>query len=316
MVIYNQIQQAKPLEGKAGSSVALGCFDGLHLGHAAVIHKAVQLAGQTLAPAVFTFTMNHDHPQGKHAASRLITQEDKEKLLAAWGVQLELNPDFSQFREMSPHEFFREILLERLEAKSICCGMDFRFGKNAGGDVYQLARFCHDCGIHLELVPEVDLFGSRVSSTRIRRLLEEGRVEAANQLLGRAFGYRLLVIQGKRLGRTLDSPTINQPFPKDFVAIKHGVYASVTLVENRWRPSVTNIGLRPTVENTDQVNSETYICDYAGDLYGQKVAVRLIQFLRPEQKFPDVETLRAGIQGDVREARPIAEKYLKAHGLN
>ena len=221
-----------------------------------------------------------------------------------------LCPDFSEFHAMEPESFVDEILVRRLNANAACCGEDFRFGKKAAGDVGQLAALCQARGIRLDVVPPVTFEGERVSSTRIRSLLGEGRVADANRMLGRAFGYDFTVVRGKQLGRKLDSPTINQRLPDGFVPLRHGVYASVSFAGGAWHPSVTNIGLRPTVEDTTAVNSETYICGFSGDLYGARVEVRLLAFLRPEQRFPSVEALRARIHADAEASVPIAEEYL------
>ncbi|MCI8650617.1 MAG: riboflavin biosynthesis protein RibF [Anaerotruncus sp.] len=313
MQIYNQIQQARP--GQTRSAVALGYFDGLHCGHEAVIRRAVGYAKEQLCPAVFTFTMEKIHPKQKQLGSLLLTDADKYALLESWGVQLVLVPEFSAFQKMDAETFVEEILVHCLNAEVVCCGADFRFGKNAAAGVSELERLCAVHGIRTELVSEVQVDGERVSSTRIRALLKEGAVERANQLLGRAFGYRFEVVHGKQLGRTIDSPTINQPFPQGFVPLRYGVYASICFVEGVWQPAVTNIGIRPTVEQTDAVNSETYIVGFSGDLYGQKVEVRLLRFLRPEQRFPNVEALKARIQANARTSALIAQEYLKKHSL-
>ena len=141
-----------------------------------------------------------------------------------------------------------------------------------------------------------------------------GDVKEAGRLLGRAFGYRLTVVHGKRLGRTIDSPTINQRFPKSFVRLRHGVYAAAAVVDGALLPAVANIGLRPTVEQTDAVNSETYIIGFSGDLYGRQIEVRLLEFLRDEQKFASVDALRARIQADARASVPIAKAYIEKTG--
>ena len=291
-------------------AVALGFFDGLHIGHAAVVSRTLSYQQEGLCPCVFTFTMDGGHPAAKSTANALTTERQKEQLLESWGVRLVLCPDFSEFHAMEPESFVDEILVRRLNANAACCGEDFRFGKKAAGDVGQLAALCQARGIRLDVVPPVTFEGERVSSTRIRSLLGEGRVADANRMLGRAFGYDFTVVRGKQLGRKLDSPTINQRLPDGFVPLRHGVYASVSFAGGAWHPSVTNIGLRPTVEDTTAVNSETYICGFSGDLYGARVEVRLLAFLRPEQRFPSVEALRARIHADAEASVPIAEEYL------
>lgn len=298
------------------TAVACGYFDGLHIGHAAVIGEAVaQAQALGVEPGVFTFTLHGGHPAAKPEGCELLTEGEKYRILEAWGVRRVLCPDFSQFQSMSPEAFVEEILCRRLRAAVVCCGEDFRFGSRASGDVSLLRRLCAQRGVQVAVVPEVDCGGSRVSSTRIRALLGEGRVEEANQLLGRAFGYDFIVIHGKRLGRTIDSPTINQRMPAGFVRLRHGVYASVTLAQGRLWPSVTNVGLRPTVEDSRAVNSETYLHGFSGDLYGQRVPVRLLRFLRDEQKFDSVERLRAQIQADAEACLPVARAYIEEKSI-
>ena len=307
MQIYHSVADCQPC---GRGAVALGFFDGLHIGHAAVVSRTLSYQQEGLCPCVFTFTMDGGHPAAKSTANALTTERQKEQLLENWGVRLVLCPDFSEFHAMEPESFVDEILVRRLNANAACCGEDFRFGKKAAGDVGQLAALCQARGIRLDVVPPVTFEGERVSSTRIRSLLGEGRVADANRVLGRAFGYDFTVVRGKQLGRKLDSPTINQRLPDGFVPLRHGVYASVSFAGGAWHPSVTNIGLRPTVEDTTAVNSETYICGFSGDLYGARVEVRLLAFLRPEQRFPSVEALRARIHADAEASVPIAEEYL------
>ncbi len=307
MQIYHSVADCQPC---GRGAVALGFFDGLHIGHAAVVSRTLSYQQEGLCPCVFTFTMDGGHPAAKSTANALTTERQKEQLLENWGVRLVLCPDFSEFHAMEPESFVDEILVRRLNANAACCGEDFRFGKKAAGDVGQLAALCQARGIRLDVVPPVTFEGERVSSTRIRHLLGEGRVADANRMLGRAFGYDFTVVRGKQLGRKLDSPTINQRLPDGFVPLRHGVYASVSFAGGAWHPSVTNIGLRPTVEDTTAVNSETYICGFSGDLYGARVEVRLLAFLRPEQRFPSVEALRARIHADAEASVPIAEEYL------
>ncbi len=307
MQIYHSVADCQPC---GRGAVALGFFDGLHIGHAAVVSRTLSYQQEGLCPCVFTFTMDGGHPAAKSSANALTTERQKEQLLESWGVRLVLCPDFSEFHAMEPESFVDEILVRRLNANAACCGEDFRFGKKAAGDVGQLAALCQARGIRLDVVPPVTFEGERVSSTRIRSLLGEGRVADANRMLGRAFGYDFTVVRGKQLGRKLDSPTINQRLPDGFVPLRHGVYASVSFAGGAWHPSVTNIGLRPTVEDTTAVNSETYICGFSGDLYGARVEVRLLAFLRQEQRFPSVEALRARIHADAEASVPIAEEYL------
>ena len=220
MEVFHTIAQA----AGAPAAVACGYFDGLHIGHAAVVGRAVQRAKEEgLCAGVFTFTRAGGSPERKTGAGEIVTEADKYAILDAWGVQRVLAPDFSEFHNLEPEEFFDEVLVRRMGARVVCCGADFRFGRAAAGGAALLEKLCASRGVALEIVPEVLCGGVRVSSTRIRELLAAGDVKEAGRLLGRAFGYRLTVVHGKRLGRTIDSPTINQRFPKSFVRLRHGV---------------------------------------------------------------------------------------------
>lgn len=311
MLFYNTLRDVSLREP---TSVAVGFFDGLHQGHRAVITQALSKRGQGFLPAVFTFTMKSSHPDKKPAHGyELITRDDKRALLSKWGVQVTVCPDFAEFREMDAEGFVKEVLVGRLHAGHVCCGRDFRFGKQAAAGIEVLETLCAAHGVTVDPVEEVSVDGRRVSSTWIRTLLREGDVVQAEALLGRPFGYDFAVVEGKRLGRKLDFPTINQPFPKQFAAPRYGVYASAACVYDKWYPAVTNVGLRPTVEQSDALNSETFICGFSGDLYGARVPVRLIAFLRPEEKFASVEALRQQIGADAVQANELAKAYLSAH---
>lgn len=307
---YATIRETSP--ACASTAVALGYFDGLHIGHAAVIGRAIARAKEGMCACVFTFTMHTAHPQAKQEGSDLVTEEEKYRILEQWGVSLVLAPDFSEFRDMSPEEYVDEVLVKRLHAKAICCGHDFRFGRHASAGVIELAALCDARGIEIDIVPAVKYEGKRISSTWIRELIGRGEVDTAAKLLGRAFGYDFTVVPGKKLGRTIDSPTINQRLPNGFVAMRHGVYASASMAEGKWYPSVTNVGVRPTVEDSRAVNSETYLYGFSGDLYGKKVQVRLLKFLRDEQRFASVDQLKEQIQRDTQDALPYARTYITA----
>lgn len=314
MQFYNTLHFPAP-EGR--TSVALGYFDGLHKGHKAVISRAVSLQAEGLSPAVFTFSMGKGHPDKKPASAyRLLTGREKKELLESWGVSLTVCPDFMEFCAMDAAAFVDKVLVQGMHAAAVCCGEDFRFGYKASAGVDELALLCEQRGILVNLVGAVTRGGRRISSTWIRALLRGGEVAEASRLLGRAFGYDFTVVGGKQLGRKLDFPTINQPIPASFTALRHGVYASLALAGGSWLPSVTNVGVRPTVGDGEAVNSETYICGFEGDLYGQHVRVRLLRFLRPEQKFASLEGLRAQIAHDAEESVHIGEDYLRQKGIS
>jgi riboflavin kinase/FMN adenylyltransferase len=221
-----------------------------------------------------------------------------------------LRPPFADVRELSAAQFVEEVLVRKLHVGDVFCGENYRFGKGASGTVEDLKRLCEPWGIGVHTFPLVELGGEPVSSTRIRQCVVTGDMPMARALLGRNFTINFEVVPGRKLGRTLDSPTINQPIPEWFVTPRFGVYASLATVDGKRHPSVSNVGRKPTV-GSDYTLSETYIQGYQGDLYGQHVPVEFLEFIRPEVKFGSVEELKAQIQRDSGAAEKICQRYRK-----
>lgn len=296
---------------KQRTSVALGFFDGVHLGHRRVIEKAVALAQGNLIPAVFTFTMDGSAPAKKQGVGEITTLEQKIRILKGMGIQQIYAPDFSDFHNMSGEAFVYQILKEKMNAAVVCCGQDFRFGKGASCDAAALHRFCQAAGLSCVVLEEVMEDGEAVSSTRVRRAIAAGEMEKARLLLGRRYCLDFPVEHGKALGRRLQFPTINQPIPPQMVLPRLGVYATMARVNGKVYAGVTNIGVRPTVEKGMAPRAETYLIGFTGDLYGKEVPVAFLSFLRPEQKFDSVEALRAQIAADAQKADQIVKKALQ-----
>ena len=280
------------------TAVALGFFDGLHLGHRAVVDGAVRAEG--LLPCVCTMTFDQDAPARKRAPL-LCTPSDKQRRSAALGVALYIDLPFTLLSDLSPRAFVRQVLSERLDAQLVCCGFNYTFGKGGRARAEDLAALCAEYGIACRIVPPVRLDGQPVSSTSIRTLLQEGRPEQAARLLGAPFSFDFPVIAGRQLGRTLDFPTINQRLPEGFVRPRFGVDVSRTRLDGVWRPSVTNVGVKPTV-GSDAVLAETHILGCDRDLYGRRIEVGLLEFVRPERKFASVAELKQQIAKDVARA--------------
>lgn len=282
------------------TAVALGNFDGAHIGHAAVLRAAAdkKTAGMKALAVMFDV-----HPAGAlfgAAPTRLLSDNMLDEILRDMGV-CPVRLSFSEIRDMSPERFVSEVLIGRLSAAFVSVGWNFTFGKGAAGKADDLVRLCEKYGAECSVIPAVEYLGEPVSSTRIRRALADGRVAEAGAMLGRPFGYGFEVVRGDALGRKMGFPTLNQYFSDGFTVPKRGVYVSETEAGGRRMRSVTNIGGRPTVGGTD-VRSETYIHGFSGDLYGKNVRVFLLDFLREEIKFASVDALRAQIEADVRAA--------------
>lgn len=278
------------------TAVALGTFDGLHKGHMAVINKAVAQKSNGLLPVILLFS---EHPlkvlTGK-APKELFDGRIKEREIKKTGC-IPYTVSFEDIRNMSPEDFVNEILMKKLNAGFISCGFNFRFAKNGNGNTKILSELCKEHKIDLEIAQEVDFGTECISSTRIRNAIENGDTETANKMLGRRFSYDFEVVGGDHRGRVLGFPTINQYFTENFVVPKYGVYASASFVDGKWYPSMTNIGIRPTIGNSNP-RSETCILGFSGNLYGTNTEVALISYLRPEIKFSSLDELSEQMKKD------------------
>lgn len=284
--------------------VALGYYDGFHVGHMAVI-KAAEKTARSMGASLLVLTFS-EHPlkylKGD-APDEIVSGKEKIKLIKELGIEIEYL-DFNRVKDMEPEEFFSEILVKKYNACGICCGYNYRFGKAAAGTTQILEELSVAAGITFKAVPAVEYKGLPVSSTRIRKALRDGEIEDASKMLGRPFAYTERVVSGDKRGRILGSPTINQYFDHNSVIPKFGVYASKTTIGKHTYKSVTNIGLRPTVDGK-HISSETYILGFHGNLYDTDVEVKLISYMRPEVKFSTLDELKNQIQKDAKTAEHI-----------
>lgn len=284
--------------------VALGTFDGLHLGHKRVLLSDTTEYDEKIA------LMFAEHPQktlSGEVPGELITQTKRNDLLNEWGYT-PVFLDFAEISKLSPEEFVDKILVEKFNATALCCGFNYRFGEGAKGDVGILKMLCAERKIKLTVCEEVDIDGAPISSTRIRDCLKKGDIRTANKMLGRYFSYDFEVVHGDARGRILGSPTINQFFSENFTVAEYGVYASFTIVNGKKYISVTNIGVRPTIEGGSEKRSETNIVGFDGDLYGQNIEVFLVEKLRGEMAFKSLDELSARISADREKATEIIKK--------
>lgn len=297
----------RAVENAKRTAAALGLFDGVHLGHRAVLRSAAEMAEQGLCPCVFTFPP--DCASAKGAAGYIYGEAEKRYILEnAFGIKNVLSPPFADVCGMDGESFVRDILCGEMNAAIVFCGNDFRFGKGASCGSAELARFGEKYGFAVKTEEDVYCGGERVSSTAIRCLLEKGDVRSAEALLGEPYMILQTVERGAALGRTIGFPTINQLFDKGRLVPAFGVYASRTYIEGKGYPSVTNIGVKPTVAYGGAPLAETHICGFSGDLYGKALRVSLIDFIRPEMKFSSLDELRKQINSDIMTAVELAEK--------
>lgn len=292
------------------TAVALGNFDGLHKGHLAVINKAVAQKSNGLLPCILTFDSHPLKALTGSAPKRIMTKSLCEKETEKLGCKT-VRISFNEVRNMTPEEFFNEILIKKLNAGFVSCGFNYHFGKMGKGTAETLRNLCENAEIGFECADEVIFEDEVISSTRIRQVVENGKAEEAYNMLGRHFSYDFEVVHGDKIGKKLlGIPTINQLFPDWHIVPKNGVYASATEVDGRIYPSMTNIGKRPTV-NGEQLRSETCIIGFSGDLYGTHPEVKLIKLIRNEKKFPSLEQLSAQLQKDSQEAEKIYNEVFR-----
>lgn len=282
------------------TAVALGLFDGVHLGHRAVIDAALAQRENGLTATVFTFEPECVLRKSGGSSGYIYTRTEKEILLREQiGVGDIVSPPFEQLCSLSGEKFTRGVLSGQLNAAYVCCGDDFRFGRNAACGARELTDYGRRYGFAVEVVSPVEYGGSAVSSSRIRELLQSGDITAANELLGSAYFINATVTDGNHIGRTIDFPTINQEFAEGQLVPRYGVYSTHANVGGRVLPSVTNVGVKPTVGGVDRPLAETHIIGYSGDLYGKNVDVCFSGFIRPERKFGSLDELKAQIAADI-----------------
>ncbi len=286
---------------KTGTAVALGFFDGLHLAHRQVLAAAVAQREKGLTPCVLLFDDHPQHVLNGKTVPKLLQNEKRDALLTEMGLTA-VNCSFERIRNKSPREFVSQVLRGELNAAFVSCGYNYRFGKNGEGDAAALKALCAAEGVEVCVCPEIDFEGEPVSSTAIRRLIENGEAEKVARLLGRPFSFSAEVIAGDRRGRLLGTPTVNQKLPDDMVIPRYGVYVSEVRFGGSVHTGVTNIGARPTFQSTE-VRSETYILDFDGDLYGKTVETALVKYLRPVITFDSADALKAQIARDVQAAQ-------------
>lgn len=294
MQIYSTIKSINPC------CIALGCFDGIHIGHQRIINSMCSYAKENnLCSAVFTFDVSPAALLGKSPRRSLFSRDDKMDILEKIGVEYCFSVDFSSVRNISPEDFVKDILIDKLGVQAVFCGFNFHFGKNAEGTSDILSELCSRYGIKAFVSSPVCYGDKAVSSGRIRDLIEKGDVLTANRLLYKPFSVEQVITEGKRNGRTVGIPTINQNIPEGFVIPRFGVYASFVYIDGKRYESVTNVGVRPTVGGSNK-NIETHILGrFYGDLYGKRVRTQLLEFIRDEKKFESLEKLAEQIQADI-----------------
>lgn len=301
MEIYRSLAEIRgQLSGP--SAVALGYFDGIHLGHQRVIQSAVAFSSN-MTPSVFTF--NHLEKKG----AVILSPEAKHRSMEQLGIRKIVSLDFAEVRTLSPLQFIHDVLIGAMGARVVCCGNNFHFGKDASGSLELLIEECDKQGVSVLTAGQVSYADRPVSSSEIRVSLAKGDMERVTEMMGRPYSIDFEVVHGQQLGRTLDFPTINQVYPAGYCVPAYGVYATVAVLDGVYYPAVTNVGIKPTV-GADRPLAETYIIGGKGNLYGKHIPVYFVQHLRSEVKFPSLEALRSQISVDTKSAENISKQHL------
>lgn len=297
-MIYLQNEEARQFHTNH-TAVALGKFDGIHIGHQLLIDGLVREQQMGKRALVFTFGDNPTSVLGSGSKKSIYTPEEKAMYFEKLGVDVLLEYPFTkEFASCSPEDFVKGCLVEQLGAGSIYVGEDFHFGRGRSGNVRLLKQFGEEYGFTVHAIPKKTQHGKVVSSTLIRDMLET-HFSVANELLGNPYFVYGEVVHGNHLGHTIGFPTINQRIPERKLIPAYGVYASRIWIDGVYYNGISNLGQKPTIAGEHQVGLETYILDFSGDLYGRALQVELLFFIRPEEKFSDIDELKLQIQNDI-----------------
>ena len=281
--------------------VALGCFDGVHLGHRRLLACAKEQATALGLPLLVY------SPESKKGQAFLSTPDEKRALLGSLGANAVVLADFDAIKGLLPEEFVQKILIGQLDCRIAVCGYNFSFGKMASGNADTLRQLMEAQGRAALVQPPVDQDGEPVSSTRIRSLLSAGQIEQANCLLCRPYSLSGKVSHGRAIGRTLGFPTVNLPFLSGKLPPRAGVYYSRVRTGDSCHAAVTNIGVRPTFKDVSAAPTlEAHLLDFSGDLYEKEIVVELVRFLRPERAFTDPMALKEAVMRDIESAKQLA----------
>ena len=283
--------------------LCLGNFDGVHYAHRKLLTSAIEWQKDRCPDAevgVFCFGELPAIYLDPSYRGKLCTAEERLARFHECGVQFAILADFPELRNLSPQDYIQSVLQGSCHAVAVACGYNHRFGKGGAGNEELLRAFF---GERLFLHAPVTMGDDTVSSSRIRQLLQDGHPDEAARLLTTPYEITAPVLHGKALGGRMGTPTVNQMLPDGSVILRRGVYVTLCLADGKWYRGVTNVGVRPTVDDDGGVNCETYLLDFSGDLYGKQMTVRFLKFIRDERKFDNTDALWTQIRADVQQAR-------------
>lgn len=281
------------------SSVAIGKFDGIHVGHEALLAEVLEAKKEGLSAVIFTFTPSPYEFFSGEKMPELMTISEKRRAFEKAGVDVLWEfPMNRQTAAMEPYAFIKQILAECLKAKLVVAGDDLSFGDKGAGDAALLKRYAQEFGYEVSIIEKVCLLGKAVSSTYVRNEVRAGHMENAAILLGKPYSFLGTVCHGKQLGRNIGMPTVNLIPEEGKLFPPFGVYYSKVCVGEKTYHGITNIGRKPTVNDTPAIGVETYLYDFEGDLYGREIEVLLLSYKRAEQRFEDVNALKEQLARD------------------
>ena len=279
--------------------IALGFFDGVHIAHRKILLSAIDSAKEkNLRALALSFDRSPREILTCDKVEYISTIKDKKELISSLGCEVHFLTASHNILDMEPYDFVKEILVEKLNAKHICCGYNYRFGKNASGDSALLKELGEKMGFSAEVIDCVETDGESVSSSRIRNLISKGNIKKANELLGRPFSLSGTVVEGKHLGKKLGFPTANIFPESSLIKPKNGVYKTIVTTAKGIFPAITNVGYNPTVGG-EEFHLETYIPDFNSNLYQTEMKVEFISYIRGELKFDNLDLLKKQIKKDI-----------------
>ena len=283
-------------------SLALGFFDGVHIAHQKLIKNTVDFARQNGAKSAVVTLKQQPYCYLNHIMPKYISsRSDSYNIIEKFGIDYLIELDFEKVSGMTSFEYLKDILVKNFEPVGIFTGFNHHFGLNREGNCDFLKKYAKDFGYKFYALPSQEINGKLISSSAIREFLEQGKIESANSMLGREFCVSGIVVEGSKIGRTINFPTANICYPDDIVQIPNGVYSVYAkLSDGRILNGISNFGTKPTVNNSSVKTLETHILDgFDEDIYGQKIKISFLKFIRTEQKFNGIEELKAQIKKDI-----------------
>ncbi len=290
------------------TAIALGKFDGIHLGHQMLIDGIIKEKQKGRKALIFTFVFSQSEGGFK---KQIYTSEEKTYYFAKMGIDMLLEFPFTkEFAAMSPEDFVLHYLVKQLGVRSVYVGSDFHFGKGRSGNIALLKALGEQYHFEVSVFDKKTYDGKVISSTYIRDMIE-AQFRMANAMLGNPYFVYGTVVHGNHLGHTIGFPTINQLIPKQKLIPAFGVYASRVLIDGTYYKGISNLGKKPTVKGNHQVGLETYILDFHGDLYDKELQTELLFFIRPEEKFDGIDALKEQIQLDIQCMLEESDSWIK-----